>query len=87
MNLPKLLPLVFPNDLNTPRHFHTNRKLRSAIRSLLPQLTSSSDLFFFLANIVLTDDYCQTSILKKSTQFKWISKARYENMFPEKVST
>uniref|UniRef100_A0A671DPM2 Family with sequence similarity 227 member A n=1 Tax=Rhinolophus ferrumequinum TaxID=59479 RepID=A0A671DPM2_RHIFE len=40
--------------------------------------------FFFLANIVLTDGYCQTSILKKSTQFKWISKARYENMFPEK---
>lgn len=34
---------------------------------------------------LIKDDYCQTSILKKSTQrIKWISKARYENMFPEK---
>ncbi|KAF6339326.1 family with sequence similarity 227 member A [Rhinolophus ferrumequinum] len=33
---------------------------------------------------LIKDGYCQTSILKKSTQFKWISKARYENMFPEK---
>nr|XP_019590120.1 PREDICTED: protein FAM227A [Rhinolophus sinicus] len=34
---------------------------------------------------LIKDDYCQTSILKKSTQrIKRISKARYENMFPEK---
>lgn len=46
MNLPELLPLASSNDLNTPSHFHINRKLRSTVHVSSSQLTSCSDPFF-----------------------------------------
>lgn len=82
MNFPNLLPVAFPNDLNPPRRFHTDKKQRSTMADQLSIII----ITIIFANITLTD-HCQTQVSTKSTQTRKISEARLaENMLPKKVS-